>query len=280
MGLPRFPPEAAAPSNSTSSCSGSRRDSARPLPGRGRETIAAIFAFGVTGCAGGRPASVPKPVPDRATSGCNTYMSHGRRIQATCATAGGWDSNTPIIGFTQVDSVSYDTGLFSDDFDYEDFSNIYNSVGPGSDMYDGYGYSKWASAAYGAEIAMTQQGPPTGKCNDSLKGVGDTVGLVNIDGATSQRLVVDINTVFAYGGSKLVGGTRSSCRPRWSDGSIRTTPARIGSRKTAPYRGSSALTLASTSENGCSSKPDSSEPRTSKLRYLLAGRRLRKQRIP
>jgi hypothetical protein len=168
----------------------------------------AAFVLGIAGCAGGRSATVPKPSPDRITRSCNVYMAHGRKVEATCTTGAGWDSNTPIIGFSQIDSISYDSGLFDSSFDYESFEHIYQAVGPGDDMYNGWGGSKWDAAAYGSEIAMTKQGPPTGKCNDSLKGVGDTVGLANVDGSTSQRLVADINTVFAYGGSKIVGGRK------------------------------------------------------------------------
>jgi len=174
--------------------------------------VAAVFAFGITGCGGGGSTATQKPIPDRSTHGCNIYMSHGRQIQAACVSGGGWDG-TPIIGLTQIDSISYDSGLFSDNFDAENFANIYNSVGPGSDMYDGYGSNRWDAASYGSEVAMTKQGPPTGKCNDSLKGVGDTVGLANINDSTSQRLVVDINTVFAYAGSQTVGGNKVFMSP-------------------------------------------------------------------
>ncbi len=173
---------------------------------------AVVLAFAFTGCAGGRSSTVPKPIPDRSAHGCNMIMAHGRKVEATCG-GGGWDNNTPIIGFSSISSISYDSGLFNESFDYESFMQIYNSVGPGSETYDGWGSSKWDAAAYGSEIAATVPGPPKGKCNDSLKAVNDTVGLANVDGTTSQRLVADINTVFAYGGSKWVGGQKVYLSP-------------------------------------------------------------------
>jgi hypothetical protein len=149
-------------------------------------------------------------------------MGHGRAVQNqsrqpetyTCDTgAGGWDPNTPIIGLTQINSISAKTGMFDSSFDYENFMNIYNSVGPGSYTYDGYGTKPDVADAYGADVAMTKAGPPTGKCNDSIKAVGDTVGLANINGITSQRLVSDINTVFAFGGYKIVGANKIFMSP-------------------------------------------------------------------
>ncbi|MBV8578699.1 MAG: hypothetical protein JOZ58_27155 [Acetobacteraceae bacterium] len=171
-----------------------------------------LLSASVSGCGGGRSSAVPELKSSRFESGCNIYQSKGRRTQSAC-TPGGWDANTPIVGFTQIDPVSALTGDFNSDFDYENFQNIYDSVGMGSDVYDGQGTKAFDPGAYGSQIAMTKQGPPSGNCNGSFKSVGDTAGLANIDGATEQRLVVDINTIYAYGGWKNVGGNKVFLSP-------------------------------------------------------------------
>jgi len=134
-----------------------------------------LLSASVSGCGGGRSSAVPELKSSRFESGCNIYQSKGRRTQSAC-TPGGWDANTPIVGFTQIDPVSALTGDFNSDFDYENFQNIYDSVGMGSDVYDGQGTKAFDPGAYGSQIA-------------------------------------DINTIYAYGGWKNVGGNKVFLSP-------------------------------------------------------------------
>ena len=148
-----------------------------------------------TGCSSTDQPKHSTLLPQQTANGaCPLSTGTGRHALDYCNSGPG---GVGTEGLTQIGQVTSFAG--NDGFDSESFNQIINATGPGYDAYDGGGNYPYDPGAYEAQIADVKPGPPSGPCNGS-KNVGDTAGLVNNNGTTSQRTIADINTVFSYGG--------------------------------------------------------------------------------